>query len=348
MGTQLSDIVQVNITRETAKITQAGFGTALIFGPVTDELGDDSYRVYNNIEAVEEDFETTTEQWKAAAALFSQEISPEQVVIGDRDTAEALADELAAMQEAYGDWYALILTRYGEEAAQLADIAAAAAWIEARSKIYIACIDQASMLTAADTDVASTLQAAAYERTAIMYSADHANYPEAAWMGRCLPADPGSLTWKFKQLGGITVDDLTPTEVANLRDKNANFYETVAGYNMLSGEAVMASGEFIDIIRGTDWLQARIAEGVFYRLINADKIPFTAQGISVIENELRYRLEKGVDVGLLVSGSIVITAPDIVSVDPLEKSQRFLNNMQFTAQLAGAVHKVAIVGKLTL
>jgi hypothetical protein len=346
MGTQLNDIVQVNITRETAKITQAGFGTALIFGALTEFT--ERYRIYNSIEAVEEDFETGSEQWKAAAALFSQEVSPEQVVIGDRDTTEALGDELAAMQAAYGDWYALILTRQGDEAAQLADIAAAAQWIEARNKIYIAGVGQESMLTSADTDIASTLKAAAYERTAVMYSADHANYPEAAWMGRCLPEDPGSITWKFKQLSGITVDDLTSTEVACLRAKNANFYEQVAGYNMISGEAVMASGEFIDIMRGTDWLQARIAEGVFFRMINADKIPFTTQGISVIENELRYRLEKGVDVGLLVADSIVITPPVIADVDPLEKSQRFLDNMQFTARLAGAVHKVAIVGTLTL
>ena len=58
MGTQLNDIVQVNITRETAKITQAGFGTALIFGPLTEFT--DRYRIYNSIEAVEEDFETTS------------------------------------------------------------------------------------------------------------------------------------------------------------------------------------------------------------------------------------------------------------------------------------------------
>jgi hypothetical protein len=346
MGTQLTDIVQVNITRETAKITQAGFGTALIFGALTEFT--DQYRVYNSIEAVEEDFETTTEQWKAASALFSQEVSPEEVVIGSRDTGETLADELAAMQEAYGDWYALILTREGDEAAQLADIAAAAAWIEARNKMYIACIDQASMLTSATDDIASVLKAAAYERTAVMYSGDQANYPEAAWMGRCLPEDPGSITWKFKQLSSVTVDDLTFTSVTNLGNKNANYYEQIASYNMISSEAVMASGEFIDIIRGTDWLQARIAEGIFSKLINAEKIPFTTQGIAVIENELRYRLEKAVDVGLLVEGSIVITPPDIADVDPLEKSQRFLNNMQFTAQLAGAVHKVAIVGKLTL
>lgn len=296
MGTQLSDIVQVNITRETAKITQAGFGTALIFGPLTEFT--DPYRIYNSIEAVEVDFAADSEQWKAAAALFSQEISPQQVVIGDRDTLEALSDELSAMQAAYADWYALVLTRQGDEAAQLADIADAAAWIEPRNKIYIGCIDQASMLTTATDDIASTLKNAAYERTAIMYSADHANYPEAAWLGRCLPEDPGSITWKFKQLSGISVDDLSITEVINLRSKNANYYEQIAGYNMISGEAVVASGEFIDIMRGTDWLQARIAEGIFFRLINADKIPFTAQGIAVVENELRYRLEKAVDVGL--------------------------------------------------
>lgn len=346
MGTRLSDIVQVNITRETAKITQAGFGTALIFGPLTEFA--DRYRIYNSIEAVEVDFAAASEQWKAANALFSQEISPQQVVIGDRDVLETLADELAAMHAAYGDWYALILTRHGDEAAQLADIAAAAAWIESRNKIYVACIAQAGMLTAATTDIASTLQDAAYDRTAILYSAVHANYPEAAWLGRCLPEDPGSITWKFKQLAGIAVDDLTTTEVTNLRAKNANFYEQIAGYNMIAGEAVMASGEFIDIITGTDWLQARIAEGVFLRLVNADKIPFTAQGIAVVENELRYRLEKGVDVGLLVAGSIVITSPAIAAVDPLEKAQRFLNNIKFTAQLSGAVHKTAIAGKLTL
>lgn len=346
MGTQLTDIVQVNITRETAKITQAGFGTALIFGQLT--AFTDRFRVYNSIEAVEEDFATNTDQWKAASALFSQEVSPEQVVIGNRDTTLVLGDELAAMQAEYDDWYALVLIHQRDEADQLADIAAAAQWIEARNKIYIACIDQAGMPTGSSDDIASILKAAAYERTAVLYSADQANYPEAAWMGRCLPEDPGSITWKFKQLSGVTVDDLTSTEVSYLRDKNANFYEQVAGYNMISGEAVMASGEFIDIIRGTDWLQARIAEGVFLRLVNADKVPFTTQGIAVIENELRYRLEKAVDVGLLVEGSIVITPPAIADVDPLEKSQRFLNNMQFTAQLAGAVHKTAIVGKLTL
>jgi len=348
MGTQLNDIVVVNITRETAKITQAGFGTPLVFGPLAAAEFTERYRVYSSIEAVEADFETTTEQWKAAAALFGQEIRPEQIVIGRYDTSETFGDELAAMQEAYGDWYALMLTRDGVEADQLVDIAAAAAWIEPRDKIFIGCIDQASMITAVDTDIASVLQTAAYDRTAILYSADHANYPEGAWLGRCLPEDPGSITWKFRQLSGITADDLTSTAVTHLKAKNANFYETVAGVNIISGEAVMASGEYIDTIRGCDWLKARIAEGVYQELINADKVPFTVQGMTVIENQLRYRLQKAVDVGFLVPGSIQITMPDIDTVDPLEKAQRFLGGIEFSATLAYAVHKVSIAGKLTL
>ncbi len=346
MGTLIKDIVVVNITRETAKITQAGFGTALVFGPL-DEF-EDRYRVYNSIEAVEEDFETTTEQWKAAAKLFGQEVSPEQIIIGRYDASESITDELALMVEASDDWYALMLTRDGTEAEQIADITAVAAWVEARAKIFIACIDEAAMITTGSTDIATTLKTAGYDRTAIMYSTDHENYPEAAWLGRCLPEDPGSLTWKFKALAGITVDSLTASAVANLKDKNANFYETVAGVNIISSEACMASGEYIDIMRGCDWLQARITEGVFLRLILADKIPFTTQGITVVENELRYRLEKGVDAGFIADGTIEISVPAIADVDPLEKAARFLNGVTFTAQLAGAVHKVAISGKLTL
>ncbi len=346
MGTQISDIVVVNITRETAKITQAGFGTPLVFGPLTEFA--DRYRVYGSIEAVEEDFETTTEQWKAAAALFGQEVSPEKIVIGRFDTAETLGDELSAMQEAYGDWYALMLTRDGVEADQIADIAAAAAWIEPRDKIFIGCIAEADMLTSATSDIASTLKAAGYERTAIMYSADHAKYPEGAWLGRCLPEDPGSITWKYKSLSGITPDDLTDTAVDNLGSKNANFYETIAGKNTISGDAVMASGEYIDTIRGCDWLKARIAEGIFLELINADKIPFTVHGFCVIENQIRYRLQKGVDVGFLADGTISITMPDIDSVDPAQKAQRYLSGVEFSAKIAEAIHKLSISGRLTL
>ena len=97
-----------------------------------------------------------------------------------------------------------------------------------------------------------------------------------------------------------------------------------------------------------DWLQTRMAEGIFLRLLNAGKIPFTTQGIDVISTEMMFWLERGVDANGIVEGTAVVTPPDIEDVPATEKSIRYLNNMRFDAQLAGAIHKVRIVGKLTV
>ncbi len=54
-----------------------------------------------------------------------------------------------------------------------------------------------------------------------------------------------------------------PPNIFYLVGKNANYYETVAGVNIISSDAVMVSGEYIDIMRGTDALQADIEESTF-------------------------------------------------------------------------------------
>ena len=446
--TQIEDVVVVNITRETAKITRVGFGTALIFGIHTKFAED--YRVYSNIEAVAEDFIITDEEYLAAAKYFSQALKPEQVMIGKRaanvsqqdvvtiDTienavtytvtingtafdflsdADATADEITAglvaainggaepvsatdnvdgtfdldadvLGEAYTlalsddgggtdmssvnsianvdvatelsdlqagggtDWYFLINTRRTTEAEQLQDIEETADYIEALSapKLYFAGSDQASLKTAVSTDIASILKAKSYDRTVILYSDDEANYPEAAWIGDGAPHDAGSRTWKFKELVGITPDILTSTEIANLNGKNANFYETVSNLNLITSEGVVVGGEFIDVIRGSDKLQVRIGERIFTRLANSEKIPFTTNGITVIESELRAELQISVNEGFISNdpNAITVTVPDIDSIDPADKALRFLQGLEFSAILAGALHKVQIDGTLTL
>lgn len=250
------------------------------------------------------------------------------------------------------DWYFLLLTRRTTEAEQLQDIEEAADFIEALSapKQYFAAIDQATILTVVDTDICSILQAKSLDRSNVIYSTDEANYPEAAWVGDGAPHDAGSRTWRFKNLAGITPDQFTDTEIVNMAAKNANYYETIAGANVISSEGVAASGEFIDTIRGSDELQVRIAEDVFTQLINAEKIPFTTDGISAIEATLRARLQRSVNSGFLSNdpGAIIVTVPKIADIDPADKVARFLTGLEFSAILAGAVHKVRIDGKLTL
>ena len=441
MGTEIQDIVDVQITRETATITRVGFGTATIVG-IHSKFAED-FKTYNNIEAVAEDFETTDEEYKAAAKYFSQALKPEKVIIGKRASNVALQDlvtvstvendttytvtingtpftflsdadatdleiadglvtainlgsepvtatdnvdgtfdldedvagatstiavdtnltktnvipnvniatELARLTGlGMTDWYFLILTRRTTEAEQLQDIEETAAYIEAIStpKIYFYAIDQASMLTAVSTDIGSILAALNYDRTVGFYSTDEANYPEAAWIGGQAPKDAGSLTWKFKELIGITADILSSNDITNLKAKSLNFYEEIAGASVISSEAVVAGGEFIDVIRGSDKLSTRIGERIFTIMINTDKIPYTIQGLGVIEDAIRAEIGISIGENFLVSGSEVVTLPDIDSIDSADKAARLLQDVTFSAQLAGAIHKVIIRGTLTL
>lgn len=177
--------------------------------------------------------------------------------------------------------------------------------------------------------------------------AGEASFPEFAWMGGQLPKAPGSITWKFKTLTGITPDVLTATAVNNVKGKNCNVYETIAGVSM-AHEGVVASGEFIDIVRGVDWIQARISENVFSLLANADKIPYTDPGAEMIKTVIQALLEQAVDSNVLVENTINITAPKVADVDPADKANRYLPDIKFGADLAGAIHKVKIAGKLSV
>ena len=256
---------------------------------------------------------------------------------------ETWAAALTAVIAADNDWYCLLATTRTD-----ADIEALADAIEVVTKIYIWASDAADLLLDPATDIGSILQAKSYDRSIGLYSADEAVFPECAWAGGQLPQDPGSITWKFKTLVGVTPDVLTADNLVKLVAKGVNFFETVAGANVITSEAIVASGEFIDIIRGIDWLVARMGEDVFTLLINEKKVPFTSQGITSVETVMLSRLLDAEAVGLLSPGTSVVTPPDIDDILVADKGNRFLDNMDFSADLAGAVHTVAINGKLSL
>jgi len=257
---------------------------------------------------------------------------------------ETWAECLNAISADDEDWYFL-----SAETKTKADILAIAAIIETKLKMYFVSTSDADVKNGVADNVKLSLEALDYDRTVYKYSGDAANFPEAGWIGGVAPKDPGSVTWKFKNIVGISPDTLTTTEFNNIVP-SGNTYETVGGVNIISSEGTVCSGEYIDIIRGTDWLQTRMEEGIFTKLVNADKIPFTDAGIGVIEGEVRYWLDEGeaADRGLLVPGQSTVSVPDLADVPPAEKAIRYLSGITFSAVYAGAIHKVGINGKISV
>lgn len=76
----LSDIVDVQITTLTGGVTQAGFGMPFLLGYKAAFI--ERIRFYTDPDGVAVDFAVTTPEYRAAAAVFSQNPRPERIAIG--------------------------------------------------------------------------------------------------------------------------------------------------------------------------------------------------------------------------------------------------------------------------
>ena len=79
----ISDIVNVQITRETQTVSQAGFGTLMILG--THKAFNDRIRYYSSISEVAEDFDSNSLEYIAAQDAFAQSPRPTRLAIGRRN-----------------------------------------------------------------------------------------------------------------------------------------------------------------------------------------------------------------------------------------------------------------------
>lgn len=287
----------------------------------------------------------------SAGAFFSVE-SLDLTKIGVvQDHADpGLATDLAAIALEDSTWYA-ILCPFNSKAV----VSAIAAWTETAKKLFIAQTQESDVVrlsnssdTGGSQTVAGLLKATNYFRTALIYHPKTDAFADAAWAGVCLPMDPGSETWMFKTLAGVATTTLTATYRTNALAKYANVYETVAGV-AITADGKVSGNEYIDVIRFRDWLEAGMSEEIFGALARSKKIPYTDEGIAVIEGIVRAQLQAGIDVGGLSNDPApVVTVPLASSVSAGDKAARVLRNVKFDAVLAGAIHQVIVTGVIAV
>jgi hypothetical protein len=238
----------------------------------------------------------------------------------------------------------------------VAVIEEASDWVQGEGtnnpKIYFAQSPQSDILNPAlTTDICSVLTAKSAFRTAVMYHSDDTEYADVAWMGGQLPNDPGSITWAYKQLSLVTVDTFAAGDKSAAHAKNCNTYDVVASVNITEEGKTCdgGSGEFIDTIRGVDWIQVNAQADLFTVLVQNPKVPYTTTGIALFKITLGGTLRTAQLMGILTSDEDpVITVPLIGDIPAVDKATRTLNNLDFTAILAGAIQKVNVQGVVSL
>lgn len=426
--TVLTDIIEINISRETAAVAQTNFNVPLFISAHTKFA--ERARTYSSLTAVANDFSPSDSAYIAAQKLFGQTLTPAQIVIGRRlvpsstvnistatagtytltindvpfsfvatgsNTAIQIATGLktaydvtpvsgvtvtdnldgtltvastigyslevsANMSQAdqpsteswvttinnittvNNTWYAVMIESHTD-----ADILTVAGQIEGMKKVFATSSQSADIKTTGTTDTFSKLKALGYQRTFGLYSATaDTEYPEAAWVGYQLQEQPGSNTWAYKTLSGVTVSSLSDTESTNIHAKSASTYESVGGLSATIG-AKMFGGEWIDVIIFVDWLEQRMKERLWSRMANSKKIPYTAAGAAIIEAEIRAQLNDGIRVGGLSSSPApTVEVPDVLSLSTNTRAQRIFEGITFEARLAGAIHFVKIAGTVTV
>lgn len=228
---------------------------------------------------------------------------------------------------------------------------AVAGWVETQiAKIYLCeSNDTESILTATgNAELLDSIFTSAYTRTGGFYHPAPNQMAAAALLGRCLPIDPGGVSFFGKPLAGITPVALTGTMRTNLVARRASSYESVSGIGVsFGGQVGSAVTGYIDVRRNLDWLQDDMTKGVFGAIVANNIVPYTDAGIAIIETEVRASVRRAIDKGIIAAGTEAFVIPLVANVAPSDKTARQLTNVKFSGTLQGAIHKVALVGTVS-
>lgn len=295
-----------------------------------------------------EKLQLTAKSGKPFAIKISSNLSAELT-----EPTEEIADTMSAVMASDSDFYGIVLASRDKD-----DIMAMAEWVETQTKLFgTSTAEQGAKDSETDTDLLSMLKAKNYYRTfAFYHELADSEYLEAGVMARCFAIEPGGETWANKVLSGLTADNLTETEYLAISGKNGNTFETFRNKSITQNGKV-AGDEWIDVIRFRDWLQEEITVNVFNLLINSDKVPYTDAGIALVENQIRQALLLGQRRGGIAPTEydednnenlgFTIEMPLAANIPANTKAQRLLEDVNFTARLAGAIHVVEITGSFT-
>lgn len=371
MSANLDRIARVDISLDTPISNDASFDNILILGPAPmngTEKDIPVIGVYNSLNEITElGFLATGDGADpigvAARVAYSQSPRPHEVyvaVVGeaiDPETEEAGPQSVTEVLNhalSMDGWYCICPVGLDKE--QVAEVIQ---WTETQNKIcgYIEDNPDEPIVTTG------------------LYLRSYAFYPKVtedqldndvpmenkygmavAIAVKAMHYHAGEETWALKPLATVTPSKLSSSFIKKLNDANVSHLITVASKNVTMGGKTNG-GEWIDVIRFRDWLQNDMQVRVVNLLIVNPKIPYTDNGIGLVENQMLASLKDGQKYGGIApteydadgnaNQGYVTSVPLASELTSVQKNSRVLTDCKFSARLAGAIHLVEISGSLT-
>ena len=282
----------------------------------------------------------------------------------DGIAAESAVNCVALFDANYGqNWYAVTVLGAAD-----ADVEAIASYIDGATNKHLqgATTQETAVLSSVDTtSLPYVLMQANHLRTMTQFSSSNP-YAVCSLLAKALTIDYQAnnsvITLMYKQEPGIVPETLNTNQVDALESKNCNVFVAYNNNTAIIEPGVMADGNFIDVVTGTDWLALSIQTNVYNLLYTSPtKIPQTDAGNNQLVNAIEQILAQGEindllgpgqwnsqGFGSLKQGDFMPTgyyvyAPPISSQLESLRTTRVSVPIQVAAKLSGAIQKVDIL-----
>jgi hypothetical protein len=257
----------------------------------------------------------------------------------DNTTDPGISTDLAAIRDANASWYGLALDSNSK-----AEVVAAAAWARAYNILFAYDSTDAAAASGTSGNTLATLASLNEPNTFGVYKAtSNLDWAGLALMARQFGNNPGTSTSVFKTLAGVYTDDLSETVITSINNQRGTCYVEVSGQSVTWGPdgGKVADGEWIDIVRGTHWLEARIAESILGAFVANEVIPFTDKGVEILKNAVRAPMIQATLQGsqVLIPDTVQITSSPISGQN---RGARVFDGIFAQAELSGAIHKTTV------
>jgi hypothetical protein len=320
-------IVEINLSSPAPKV---GLGRPLILAQKT---GASTYKEYkNDVELMMDGFMAGSAVHNKAQAIFEQPNRPDKVAVATYDTSIS-----TALTDYYNyPWHFALVANDLQ-----ADQVAAATFMSAKDFKFLA--------VQALTSVARTALKSKH-RVIVFDNPIATEHLDAAAVGNLASLPVGSITWKFKELKGITPRTLTDSEMSAIDTANAIAFVLKGGRGQLS-EGIDSYNEYIDVLHGQDWVKVDMENEIQNVLVSSAKLPFDARGINAFEAAATTTLQRAYRNGIIaqdVNGlpDYKITTLSREEVDSQDRSDRIYSGLKFEFALAGAIHEGQVTGTI--
>lgn len=306
MSISLSNIVNVNVEVSNPSVISSDFNLGCIIGDSKKLDADHRVKVYSyqtyKTEMVADGFTTSSNEYKAAVAYFSQNPISQRLAIGQKLEGETDLQAITNTRAFNENFYAVSFS-YSVVDTSIDAIAAA---VEAFSSptVFFHQTSDKKCLQASQGGICKTLQDKNYMRTCVFYSTQ--NYFSCAVNGLFSGLNSmqvnSAYTLAYKNIIGFTPESIDDVQYDNLISYNGNSYVEFGRRYRFIFQGVTANGYHVDEVFLLDAAKFLIQQYVVSGLIDSRVISQTNSGVSKIISFCTDACEQLSTMGVISSG----------------------------------------------